>query len=261
MYAATDIQPGGITEGDPITHQRFGLGPLKNTLETGQLDTVVDPIDLPGGSRLQGFHIQARLHRHGDDIRQVIFTLGIVAGQLWQAIRQKTAGTGKDTGVDLLDTQFGIGGIFLFDDALDVILAITDDTAIAAGVIQGKGHQCQRVVIHTGDKFLEGFWTDERYVAVEHQDDILADQGHRLGDSMARSELFCLFRPLQVMALHGLLYLVTTMSINHDRIGHLQAGGCIDDVLNHRFACHFMENLGQGALHACALACRENDYR
>ena len=35
LYAATDIQPGGITEGDPITHQRFSLCPLKNTLETG----------------------------------------------------------------------------------------------------------------------------------------------------------------------------------------------------------------------------------
>ena len=56
---------------------------------------------------------------------------------------------------------------------------------------------------------------------------------------------------------------VSTLKVGQARYGLLldEKGGCIDDVLNHRFACHFMENLGQGALHACALACRENDYR
>ena len=116
------------------------MGLLENAFQPRQLHPVIHTVHFPTFVGLQGFHVQAGLRRHGDQVGEIVFTLGIIAGKFWQAFFQKTARARQNAGIDFLNAQLGFAGIFLFHNALHIVLPITDDAAVAIGIIQGQRH-------------------------------------------------------------------------------------------------------------------------
>ena len=78
LQISTDIQAGGIEQGDAGAHQRFCADPLIDPFQARQLHPVVDAVHFPGVAGLLGDHLHARVHGHGDQVGEVVFTLGVL---------------------------------------------------------------------------------------------------------------------------------------------------------------------------------------
>ena len=83
--------------------------------------------------RRYGGDFDAIIHRHFDDIGQVIFALGIVIGQVIEISMQNIIGDTVHTAIDFSDLSLLIVGIFFFNNG-DYLVVVTHNTPQAKRV-------------------------------------------------------------------------------------------------------------------------------
>ena len=83
--------------------------------------------------RRYGGNFDAIIHRHFDDIGQVIFALGIVIGQVIEISMQNIIGNTVHTAIDFSDLSLLIVGIFFFNNG-DYLVVVTHNTTQAKRV-------------------------------------------------------------------------------------------------------------------------------
>ena len=84
------------------------------------------------GRRYSG-DFDAIIHRHFDDIGQIVFTLGIVIGQVIEISMQNIIGDTVHTAIDFSDLSLLIVGIFFFNNG-DYLVVVTHNTPQAKWV-------------------------------------------------------------------------------------------------------------------------------
>src|SRR5690606_18739657 len=114
------IEASGIGEANPLGHQGLGLTALVVTLEALQLLAAVDPLGLFPGLRLVGVDQQPLFMGDGDQIGEVILTLGVAVAYGGQPGGHAPGGHRHHPGVDLGDELLQGAGVLLLDDAGDV---------------------------------------------------------------------------------------------------------------------------------------------
>ena len=261
LQISTDIQAGGIEQGDAGAHQRFRADPLIDPFQARQLHPVVDAVHFPGVAGLLGNHLHARVHGHGDQVGEVVFALGVAVGESRQAVVQEAAGAGENAGIDFADRFFVVAGVFLLHHPPYLAVAVANHTAVAGGVIQSQGHQRQALVVHAGDEVTQGLRLDQRHVAVQHQHHVFFQVRQGLRHGVAGAELFGLLRPLQPRTGHRLADGIAAVTVNQHGVVRIEGAGGVHHVLHHGAPGNRVEYLGEIRFHAGSLARRENHYR
>ena len=101
----------------------------------------------------------------GDDVGQVILTLGIVVGECCQPCAQFGGRGHQDAGIDFLDGELGGAGILLFDDAYQAAL-FAHDASVAGGVVEIDGQHTELVVTGGRQQTGKGGAGSEWHIAV-----------------------------------------------------------------------------------------------
>ena len=131
----------------------------------------------------------------GDEVGQVVFALGIVAGKAVQPSFKFGVGQNQNAGIDFFHGFLSGVGVFFFDDGGYAAVAVADDAAQACRVGGHVGQQADFVAGGFKQGF-EGFNVNQGDVAVQHQ---RAAFGGKVGqggfDGVAGTELFSLFDP------------------------------------------------------------------
>ena len=122
------------------------------------------------------------------DVREVQLALRVVRAELGKKREENLRADRVQPRVDLGDGALAGGRVTLLDDAGDLPLRITKDSAIALRLLKEHGHQRDVGILAPmgGEQRLERLATDERHVAVEDQHVAAeADEGvGRAGDGM-----------------------------------------------------------------------------
>ena len=79
--AAAQVEAGRVAQGEACLEQVVRLFALEDAFEFGELDFVVYAGSKEGGGYLNGMHGYAVGAGKGDDVGEVVFALGIVAGE------------------------------------------------------------------------------------------------------------------------------------------------------------------------------------
>src|SRR5690606_36933556 len=135
-----DVDPGGlrVDDGDPGAHVALQDAAVEDPARVGELNAVVDPLDLEVVARDEGAHLVAVLAQDGQYVGEVLLALSVVAGDALDRVGEEGAVEGVDAGVHLVDGPLLRGSVALFDDAEHGAVGVADDAAVAGGV----GHAC-----------------------------------------------------------------------------------------------------------------------
>ncbi len=168
---------------------------LENTLEFGELEFAAHADDEVGGVHLDGMNFNTVGNGFGDEVGQIVFALGIVAGEAVQPVFQFGVGQNQNACIDFFYGFLGGVGVFFFDDGGYAAVAVADDAAQACRVGGNVGQQTD-FVAYGFEQGFEGFNVNQGNVAVQYQ---RAAFGGKVGqggfDGVACNELFGLFNP------------------------------------------------------------------
>ena len=114
---------------------------LEDAFEFGKLEFVVHAGGEVGGAHLDGMDFDAVGNGFGDEVGQVVFALGVVAGEAVQPVFEFGVGQDEDACVDFADGFLGGVGVFFFYDGGYAALAVADDAAQACRVGGNVGQQ------------------------------------------------------------------------------------------------------------------------
>ena len=171
---------------------------LEDAFEFGELEFVVYAGGEVGGAHLDGMDFDAVGNGFGDEVGQVVFALGIVAGEAVQPVFQFGVGQDEDACVDFADGFLGGVGVFFFDDGGYAALAVADDAAQACRVGGNVGQQAD-FAAGGFEQGFEGGGVNQGNVAVQHQRAAFGGKVRQGGfDGVAGAELFGLFDPNDV---------------------------------------------------------------
>ena len=201
------------------------------------------------------------------NLSEVELAVGIVGGELIDAGKQFGDVEGVDAGVDLADLLLLGCELLLLDDGFDLIgtaamFDAADDASVAErvgglGGENGHGGGLGDVeVAHGGD----GLRTDERHVAAEHEDMIVAGQRlAALHEGVSGAALVELLDELGSERREFSADALGLMADDAEDIGRGDdAGSGADDVAEQGTSGDPVEHLGQLGLEAGALAGGEN---
>jgi len=196
----------------------------------------------------------------GDQIRQVVFTLGIAVADPRQPLRHPARRHRHHTGIHLGDHLLQGGGILFLDNTQHVAGIVAQYAAITNGVVEGDSEQSQGVVIDVGNQCFKGGGTDQGYIAIQHQGDgILSQAGQGLHNGMAGAQLLRLLHPLQVGLGEALLHRRGAVPADDTEAAVRQRTGSVDDMSEQGFTCQSVQDLGHRRTHARALARCQDD--
>src|SRR5690606_19602320 len=260
LHGATNVQPRRVQHSDPGAHQLFRLDLLVDAFQACELHPVVDAVDFPGELRLYGFHGQAGVDRHGNHVGEVVLTLGVVAGEFGQGVRQEGTRAGEDAGVDFADRALGVVGVLELDDRLHFAGGVADDAAVGARLVHFQGHQGQPVGSDATDEVAQGVRADQGHVTVQDQHHIFADVRHGLRHRMAGAELLGLFGPDRVRGRDLFAHQLAAVAVDDADTPRVQRPGTVDDVREHRPAGNRVRHLWQLRAHPGALAGGKDDH-
>jgi hypothetical protein len=245
----------------PLAHAAVEL-----TAELGELDAVVHALGLEPVADDVGPHRAAGIARDGDDVGQVLLTLGVVRADLGERVAQHLGVERVDPGVDLGEGQLVGGGVLVLDDALDPALRIAHHPAVPGGVVEVRRddrHRAARLLVRHRE-LDEGVAGEQRNVAVRDED---------------RARQVC--RQRLEAALDGAAGALDVVLVGDDEPG-IQGGALLDDavalvadhhadvlgpglpggpdrVADQRQATDAVQNLGCRGLHPGALTRGEDD--
>ncbi len=248
-----------VGQRDPRLEQAGRLAFLVQALELRQLHAAVDAFGFASISCDQAGDRHPILDRQCNHVGQVILVLGIPVAQLRQPLFQFCSGHHHDAGVYFPDPALHRRRILLLDDADHFLLPVTQDAAIAGGVRQLRGENCDALACRI-EQAAQGLGTYQRHVAVEHQRQRRRCQLRQgLLHGMSGAKLWFLQCEHEVVARHRRAYPFSAMAMNDaDAFGRQLARGGYD-MRQQRFAGERMQHLGQFGIHPFALARREYD--
>src|SRR5690606_18309825 len=169
LQITTAVEPGRVQEGCTGDHQFTGFLPLIKPLQCSLLLTVVDTFHFFHRTRLFYLNAHAALAGEGDDVRQIVFALGIIVAQLGQPLLQVLRFYRHDAGIDFVDPPLFFIGILVLDDGCNRTTGIAQDTTVTRRIGKVHSQQPHLLVVHMGDQFVQGFGAGQRYVAIKNQ--------------------------------------------------------------------------------------------
>ncbi len=218
---AAHIDAGRIHQGHAAFQQCVGNIQLVTALELGQLHLAVHARHFPFAGRLARDDRHAVGHGLGDDVGEVVLALGIVVGQRRQPLLEVAGRNRHDAAVDFLDGAFGLGRVFLFDDAHDLAV-FTHDAAQPEWIGLLDGENAQLVATSGLDQAAQRGDGGQRHVAVQHDRRLVVVQlRHGLHDGVTGALLRFLQRGIDRAAggfchcCDHLWHRCASMSINH----------------------------------------------
>jgi len=105
-----------------------------DAFELSELQFVVDPFGFPVRLGLHRVDGHAVAHGQCDHVGQIVLALRVIVAQLVQPGCELGGGHGHHAGVDLIDRALSFVGIFVFNDAGDVMVGIAHDAAVTSRV-------------------------------------------------------------------------------------------------------------------------------
>ena len=94
-----------------------------------------------GGAHLDGMDFDAVGNGFGDEVGQIVFALGIVAGKAVQPSFEFGVRQNQNAGIDFFHGLLGGIGVFFFDNGGYAAVAVADDAAQTCRVIGHVGQQ------------------------------------------------------------------------------------------------------------------------
>lgn len=167
LQRTAQIETRRIAQHHARQQQFFCLLGLVNTLQAGELKTVIYPFSFANTRRMYRRNLTPFLVGHRNDVGDVVFTLRVVIGQFRQPAFHVRAIGNQDPGVDLLNPALFLAGIFMLNDA-GHFAVFTGDATIAARVVQHDGQQTDAALGFSFTQASQGFNGDQRDITVEH---------------------------------------------------------------------------------------------
>jgi hypothetical protein len=161
-----------------------------------------------------------------DDVGQVVLALGVVILQRPHPARQRLRGRGHDAGVDLSDGALLGVGVLVLDDAAHGF-AVAQDAAVAGGVGQIDGQQCQPLAGADLGQRPGRRAADQRHVAIEDQRcaGLVTEQRQRLQHGVSGAQLRHLAHRLHAFGQAGFDGLGAVAGDDHRSRGGERRGG------------------------------------
>ena len=266
-----DVGVQRIPHRDPALHPAIVDPRSQHRFRGRELQPVVHPRRLVRVLEHDGVRDVPGLVQDGDEVREVVLVLGVLAIDPAQGRPEQARAHGHDRGVDLVNRTLLTGGVSLLDDALHGAVLGADDAPVAGGVLQVGGEDGQSGLAlavsrqqraHRARAQERRVAGQDQHVAVIHPDLVLEGrQGDR--HRMAGAQLLGL---LDEGEMHvgagalgqGLLDPGTAVPHHdHGRAGLLLGRG-IQDVEHHWPPAEVVERLGASRAHARSLARGEN---
>ena len=123
------------------------------------------------------------------------------------------------------------------------------------GVVHIHGQQRQVALVQLADHRLQGFPAGQGDIPVQDQHPgIIRQVRQGLCDGMAGAQLFGLEYPVHRLIVEGSTHLIRTMADHRVNFLRPELLGGIHHVMQHGFAGHRVQNLGQCGLHSGTLA-------
>ena len=255
--AVAEGAAGRIHEGDPLRHPVAPQPLLDHRLALGQLQPVVDAVDLIGVGHLQ-VHGRAE-HRHR--VGEVQLPLVVVGAQLRQHLRQFPPVEAVDAGVDQGVGPLGLAAVAVLHDRRHGPRGIGEHAAVAGGVRQAGGEQGhgRPTAAVPLQQLGDGLLPQQRHIAVEHQHLPLKPRQRlqQLLHRVARAVLGLLQHKLQRAASacprQRLLHPLRLVAHDQQLAVRLEPFAAGQHPLHQGGARQGLQHLGQRTLHAGAL--------
>ena len=195
-------------------------------------------------------------------VRQIIFSLGVVVVQSAQSVFQICAAEYINTCIDFFHSTFRFGSVLVFHALYKIACFITDDTAIACGIVYHSRYNGYSIFFCAmlRNNAFQCFPCDQRCIPVQDQHilivfDEIASHFHRVASAFT----FCLKGKRHIFPLDGCLHLFCQMT-NHNAYGFRTAVFCcVNDILHHGFIHDFMEYFWFLGFHTGTFARCQND--
>ena len=193
---AAHVDAGRVAQRDAVGQQPFGVLALMDALQFSQLCLVIHAQRFGNALGLRADHRHAVTHGGCNHVGQVILSLRVVVRQVREPAGQPRTRHHHDSRIDLADPAFAVRRVLLFDDAHDTPRRVAYDATVTARVVQRDGQDAQLVIARRLGQPRQRLGTQQRHVAVEHHDRLVARQHRqRLHDGMAGTQLIRLQRP------------------------------------------------------------------
>ena len=211
-----------------------------------------------GSTDLDGMNFDTVGNGFGDEVGQIVFALGIVAGKAVQPSFEFGVRQNQNAGIDFFHGLLGGIGVFFFDNGGYAAVAVADDTAQTCRIVRHVGQQADFVACGFEQGF-EGGCVNQGNVTVQHQRAAFGRQVRQGGfDGVAGTELFGLFNPNDI-AFDGVQDLLFAVADDDADVLGIQGGGGVDNALNHGKAADAVQHFGHFGVHACAFAGGKDD--
>src|SRR6202050_2670120 len=257
---AAHVKTRGIRHRDAAEHQRVRGLLAPGGLKIAKLRLVVYPQHLGQCRRDERPHRDLVLHRHGDDIREVVLALRVGVTEAREPLASQGGGSCQHTGIALGERALAGVRVLVLDDAHYLSFGSAHDAAVAAGVLSAHGEQAYGPRACQGEQLCDGGAADERHVAVQHQQQlIIGDLRHRLHERMPGSQTRLLQDPGNALIVQGAAHLFPAMPVDHVNRDRLERARGVDDVLQERPAGERLQHFREGRLPTLAFT-RRGDH-
>ena len=239
---------------------------LQRTLRLGELDLVVDAEHLGDRRRSEWRDLDLVLHRHRDDVGQVVLALRIGIAQLGEPTAQALDRHRHDAGVALADLALAGVRVLLFDDPQYFATRIAHDAAVSGGIGELDGEQSERLRTRERDQRAQRLRLHQRHIAVEHEHDLIVMQRRqRLLHGVPGALLLRLQHPGAARRNDGEisgergLYLLATVTVHDMHRGGLEGARSREYMPEQRPTGERLQNFRQRGVHPFALTCCQDD--
>ena len=248
-----------IHKGDPLIHPVLFQALLQQGFALSQLAPVVDAVHFIG---ILHFQVHGPIE-HANGVGEVQLALVVVSAQRRQHGRELAPVEAVDACIGEVVAALLLIAVAMLNDGAHQAIRSRKNAAIACGVVQScrqQGHIGATAPV-CGHQLIDGFGTQQRYVAIQHQQLPLKTLQWRqqLLHGMARAVLRILqdkFKPADGAQL--LFNTIGLMANNQNSALWLQIAGAGQNPLHQRGASQWLQHLWQCTLHAGAFACGQN---
>jgi len=158
---------GGIDKSDAGEHVGAVCAGAELVARLGQVGAIVYAKDFVGGSGHGGDGF-ALVSGNFEKVREVELAGGRALGDVAEGGQEKLGVAQVHAGVDLAQSALGGGGVFVFDDAVDVAV-LADDASVPGWIEKGGGEEAE-LAGRGGQQALQGLGGQKGSVAVQNED-------------------------------------------------------------------------------------------
>ena len=255
-----------MLQGCALLHRPAAQALLHDGLGTGEFELGVDALHFFRVRRFDNGGIEPFGRRQGNQVRQVVFALGVVVADLLQQREQRFGPPQQQSRPTEVERPLLRAGVLLLDNAGKRPGAVQNQTAISGGIVRPETQPDEiggTGFPPCGQHGLKGLAGDERPIAIEHQD--LSTRRYLLFQQRGRR--LHGMRGAKLLGLHsgrpgsdGLGDFGHVGPDHNDGLGRVQRLGGIQDMLHHGLSGNAVKDLRQGGAHPRSLArSQDND--